>query len=172
LEDATLLQEIAAGARRAEDELCRKYAPRIRLYGLRHLRDEDGARDLVQAVLLVVLEAARAGRIEQTDKLERFVLGVARNTSLRMRANAARAELRAPEDLPVIAVDAEAAELPSLLRCFEHLEERARSVVQLTFNEERSAEEIAELLAMTPGNVRVVRHRAIAALRSCLETAP
>ena len=32
--------------RDAEGELCRRFAPRIRLYGLRHLGDEDRARDL------------------------------------------------------------------------------------------------------------------------------
>ena len=39
----------------------------------------------------------------------------------------------------------------------------------LSFQEERPADEIAGLLAMEPGHVRVVRHRAIAALRSCFE---
>ena len=28
----------------AESELYRRFAPRVRLYGLRHLRDEDAAR--------------------------------------------------------------------------------------------------------------------------------
>jgi len=49
----------------AEGELCRRFAPRIRLYGLKHLRDEERARDLVQSVLLVVLEAVRAGRVDE-----------------------------------------------------------------------------------------------------------
>ena len=39
----------------------------------------------------------------------------------------------------------------------------------MSFNDERPTEEIAVLLATTPGNVRVVRHRAIAALRRCLD---
>lgn len=33
---------------------------RIRLYGLRHLRDREAAEDLVQNVLIVTLEALRA----------------------------------------------------------------------------------------------------------------
>ncbi|MET0593614.1 MAG: hypothetical protein ABW133_13000, partial [Polyangiaceae bacterium] len=55
--DADLVRMIAAsngggGAiegtlRKAETELCHRFAPRIRLYGLRHLHDEDRARDLV-----------------------------------------------------------------------------------------------------------------------------
>jgi DNA-directed RNA polymerase specialized sigma24 family protein len=35
--------------------------------------------------------------------------------------------------------------------------------------EERSTEEIASRLAMQPGNVRVLRHRALAAVRRCLD---
>src|SRR5215470_4393750 len=91
--DGQLVWAIAAGADgagAAEAELCRRFAPRIRLYGLRHLRDEDRARDLVQAVLLVVLEAARAGRIADPERVDRFMLGTSRNVALRIRAGDAR----------------------------------------------------------------------------------
>jgi hypothetical protein len=40
----------------AESELYRRFAPRVRWYGLRHLRDEEAARDLVQQVMLLVIE--------------------------------------------------------------------------------------------------------------------
>src|SRR5215831_5287556 len=75
--DAALLERIAAGGagrREAELALCRRYAPRIRLYGLRHLRDEDRARDLVQTVLLAVLQTARDGKVRAPEQLVRFVL--------------------------------------------------------------------------------------------------
>jgi RNA polymerase sigma-70 factor (ECF subfamily) len=39
----------------------------------------------------------------------------------------------------------------------------------MSFNEERPSEEIAARLAISTGNVRVLRHRAIAALRRCLD---
>ena len=39
----------------------------------------------------------------------------------------------------------------------------------LSFNEERPSDEIATRLAISTANVRVVRHRAIAALRRCLD---
>ncbi len=41
-------------------EMCRRMRPRIRLYGLRHLRSSSAADDLAQQVLLTVLEALRA----------------------------------------------------------------------------------------------------------------
>jgi RNA polymerase sigma-70 factor (ECF subfamily) len=56
-----------------------------------------------------------------------------------------------------------------LLRCLDALEARARRVIVLSFHEDRSAEEISSELALSAGNVRVMRHRALAALRKCLD---
>ena len=56
LPDSDLVRQIGTGDREAEAELYRRMAPRIRLYGLRHLRNEHGADDLVQQVLLTTLE--------------------------------------------------------------------------------------------------------------------
>jgi len=171
--DVEIVHEIAAGSPAAEAELCRRYASRARLYGLRHLRDEERARDLMQAVLLRVLEAARAGRVEEPDKLERFVLGTCRHLALQMRERESRAQPVPDEQLAAIAVDPpEPTDRGALMRCFARLDERARRVMTLSFQDERSADEIAALLETTAGNVRVVRHRAVAALRHCLESRP
>jgi DNA-directed RNA polymerase specialized sigma24 family protein len=43
--------------------------------------------------------------------------------------------------------------------------------LHLTFYRDKSAEEIATALAMSIANVRVVRHRAVVALRACMEGA-
>ena len=89
-ENAELVRRIASRA--AETELCRRFASRAQLYGRRHLRDPDGARDLAQAAMLAVLEAARACRIADAPRLDRFVLGTCRNIAARMRDVDARAE--------------------------------------------------------------------------------
>src|SRR5262249_28900479 len=75
-----------------EDEraICHKYANRIRSYGLRHLRDEQAAQDLVQHVLLAVLEALRAGRVEEPARLDAYVLGTCHNAAMEMRRGDAR----------------------------------------------------------------------------------
>jgi RNA polymerase sigma-70 factor (ECF subfamily) len=171
--DAELAGAIAQGGergRQAEVILCRRFAPRIRMYGLRHLRDEDRARDLVQTVLVGLLQATRQGRVEDPSKLERFVLGTCRNTALRMREVAARSrpaeddEIAALASAPVPRVD-----VGPLVSCFAKLDARGQSIVRMSFNEERSAEDIGALLEMSPVNVRVARHRALAALRKCLD---
>lgn len=171
--DAELARRIADGDAAAEAELCRRFAPRIQLYGLKHLRDEDRARDLVQSVLVAVLEAARARRIDDPERIDRFVLGTSRNLALRRRAADTRAEPTEPAGLDVAgALPAlDALDVEALLRCLQQVESRARTVLYLAFSRDKSADEIAEVLAMTPGNVRVVRHRAVAQLRDCLGVA-
>src|SRR3954465_6666630 len=76
----------------AERELCLTLAPRIRLYGLRHLRNETAAADLLQEALIVLLEAVRAGRIEEPEHIERFVFGTCRHLVSRSRRDERRAQ--------------------------------------------------------------------------------
>src|SRR5205809_6064606 len=91
--DIELVRRIGTGNDRdAEAELFRRMAPRIRLYGLRHLRDEHAADDLTQQVLITTLEALRAGRLREPEKLASFVLGTCRMTVLDQRRNAQRKE--------------------------------------------------------------------------------
>src|SRR4051812_39917120 len=93
LDDAELVRRIGAGnAREAEAEMCRRMGPRIRLYGLRHLRDVHAAEDLMQQVLIAVLEALRHGRLREPEKLASFVLGTCRMTVLNQVRTARRQE--------------------------------------------------------------------------------
>lgn len=157
-----------------ERALCQRFAPRIRLYGLKHLRSEDAAAELVQRVLVAVIEALRAGRVDDLDHLDRYVLGTCRNLAHRLRAADRRAEPTDHEILAELVSELprlDALDLPRLLDCMRTLETRAASVLHLTFYRDKSADEIARALAMTPANVRVVRHRAVASLRDCMEGA-
>ena len=172
--DADLAQRIAAGDTDAEAEVCRRMGPRIRLYGLRHLRSAATADDLVQQVLLKVIEALRAGRLRESDKLAPFVLGTCRMTVLDLRRTARRQEqlLAAfgadlvPEPPPVPRLDG-----AQLARCVQALKERERTVVVLTFYDEQSAAEAAGFLGISEANIRVIRHRAVQQLRACMGAA-
>lgn len=157
----------------AERELCLRLAPRLRLYAHRHLRDEAAAADLVQEALIILLRAARDGRIEDLDHVDRFVLGTCRNLVSRARRDERRARDFAGAVLP-LQVD----ELPPayssvdasrLALCLGKIAPREQSVVLLSFQEERSTDDIATTLGISAGNVRVLRHRAIQALQRCIE---
>jgi RNA polymerase sigma-70 factor (ECF subfamily) len=176
LEDAGLARRIAAAGERidseAEAELYRRLAPRVRLYGLRHLRDPHAAHDLVQQVLLMTLERLRAGKLREPEKIASFVLGMCRMTVLEIR----RGTWRRERLLETYGQAAEAAEAPEplaldagrLAECLQALAERERSVVSLTFLAETPGDEVAKALGLTAGNVRVIRHRALGKLRECM----
>ena len=177
LTDAELVERIGqnANVREAEAELCRRFAPRIRLYGLRHLRREDHAADLVQNVLLSVLDAARSGRVEQPEQLDRFVLGTCRNVARRVREQETRTVPVESSELEqrvgAFEPSFERIDAGPLIRCLKKLEERSRSVVLLSFHADQDSEQIAQTLQLSVGNVRVLRHRALADLRGCLDGA-
>ena len=94
MEDADLARAIAGSATAidaaAEAEFCRRFAPRVRLYGLRHLRDRHAAADLVQQVLMMTLERLRAGKLRDPERLASFVLGTCRMVVMDQRRGAAR----------------------------------------------------------------------------------
>ena len=174
LEHASYAELVERGDRDAEAEVCRRFAPRIRLYGLKHLRDEDRAAELVQRVLVAVIEALRAARVEEPHHFERFVLGTCRNLAARMRAADRRNEPiedHALEQLGAVMPATEAIDVGALTHCIHKLDARARSVLFMSFYRDKSADEIASVLDTTAGNVRVVRHRAMTQLRHCMEGA-
>jgi len=93
VEDAELVRWITSSPKdcaEEEAELYRRMAPRVRLYGLRHLRDEQAAADLAQEVMLTVLEALREGKLREPEMFVSFVLGTCRMTVLNIRRNASR----------------------------------------------------------------------------------
>ncbi len=180
LDDAVLARRVAAaGARldsQAESELYRRLGKRVRLYGLRHLRDAQAAADLVQQVLLTTLERLRAGAVREPDKIVSYVLGMCRMTVLEMRRGTWRREALLAKWVPASAGMTYEAPEPMVLDperlagCLERLAERERSVVMLTFFADKAADEVGADLGLSAGNVRVIRHRALGRLRECMES--
>jgi RNA polymerase sigma-70 factor (ECF subfamily) len=182
LDDGALARRIA-GARggpdaAAEAELYRRLAPRVRLYGLRHLRDRQAAADLVQQVLLMTLERLRAGEVREPERIASFVLGAARMTAMEMKRGERRREELLGTWAPAFAgaTEAEVFEMaePFVLDperlggCLEALPERERSVVVMSFFADQAADEVGAQLGLTGGNVRMIRHRALGRLRECM----
>ena len=172
LTETDIVLRIARGSDpEAEAELFRKMAPRIRLYGLRHLREPHAADDLVQQVLITTLQALRGGRLRESEKLASFVLGTCRMTVLDLRRNAQRrerllefgADMLLPSPSPMPRLDHE-----HLTRCVQNLKERERAVVVLTFYDEQTGADVARFMGVSEANVRVIRHRAIHQLRDCM----
>ena len=174
--DGELARAVAAHgaqvAAEAESELYRRFAPRVRLYGLRHLRDEEAARDLVQQVMLLTIEKLRGGAIRDTDQIASFILGVSRMMAKDVKRREWRREKLRDAFLPSSLVAAPARDamldLDRLDHCLARLADRERTVVLLTFYAEKNGTEVSKELQVTEGNVRVIRHRAIERLRTCM----
>lgn len=171
--DGAVARRVAApgGDPMAEAELCRRFARRALLYGLKHLGNTAAAEDLAQEALVTVLLALREGKLREADQIGSFVLGTCRTLALAQRRKSARREaLLAREP-----VQQAAEQLPRevdglrLQGCLEGLAERERTIVVMTFQQDRPAEAIAEALGLSTGNVRVLRHRTLARLHACIE---
>ena len=173
--DGQIAQQIAGGinAQDAEAALYSRFAQRIRLYGRRHLGDDQAAADLVQQVFVSVLQALRAGRVESPESLGAFVLGTCRHTVWDMRRAEQRQQKIAAQsadlDASTTSPSLSEADFAQLFQCMQKLPERDNQVVRMTYLEDRTSDDIAARLGLTTGNVRVVRHRALARLYVCLE---
>jgi RNA polymerase sigma-70 factor (ECF subfamily) len=174
--EAELARRIAAAAPRidaaAEAELYRRLGPRVRLYGRRHLRDDEAAEDLMQQVMLMTLEKLRAGELREPERVASFVFGACRMVTLDIRRGARRREAQLEKyggDLEIadIAVPPRLDEA-RVAGCLKALAERERTVLLFSFYEDQSADEVGAALGLSEGNVRVIRHRALQKLRDCV----
>lgn len=173
--EAELARRVRAGgddAAVAEAELVRRLAPRVRLYGLRHLRDAAAADDLVQEVLVLTLERLRNGRVRQPEQLVSFVLGACRLVVRNQRRGRRRRDGLLDRFAAVfprrVEPDSLLLDRGRLRQCLGRLAERERSILVLTFYAEQASGEIAARLGLTPENVRTLRHRAFGRLRDCV----
>jgi RNA polymerase sigma-70 factor (ECF subfamily) len=165
---------VEAAAFPEEAQVCREFAPRIRAIALRRLRDAAAADDVVQDVLASVVIALRERRIAHPESVPAYVLsacrrriadvhrGAARRTVLREQLGALEGS-RAVDGLQELHLD-----MSRVVSALYPLSGREREVINETFNGGRSAEEIARSIGTSPGNVRLVRHRALAKMRAAL----
>jgi RNA polymerase sigma-70 factor (ECF subfamily) len=143
----------------------------VRLYGLKHLRDEAAADDLVQQVLLTTIERLRAGEVRNPDEIGSFILGTSRMlTDATTRKTRRRERLAEQFHVHELYADPDVAseDIDVVERCLHRLAERDRRVLVLTFYVEKTSSEIASELGVTGTVIRVARHRALERLRECV----
>lgn len=173
---ATLAAWALAGDRSAEARLCLRLAPAIRAFARRRLRSQDATSEFQQDVLLLFVEALRAGRLEDPARVAGFVLGICRNLALdRARERERRGKLWELYGESVAACDVlqpseVTLEIMRLEDCLTELSQRARLAVWLSYGELLSHAEVSTRLGISEGNARVLRHRALHALKQCVAT--
>ncbi|MGC4086592.1 MAG: sigma-70 family RNA polymerase sigma factor [Polyangiaceae bacterium] len=162
-----------AGDVAAERELCRRLLPAVRAFARRRLRAAS-VDDFAHDALLLLVEAMRSGRVNQPERVASFALGICRNLA-RERARQAerRRELSERYGLGEAELSSWDAELrvrrEHLEDCYSQLGERARGVIRRSFCHDDADGDIASALSISEANVRIIRHRSLAALRACLE---
>jgi RNA polymerase sigma-70 factor, ECF subfamily len=171
---ALLVGQARAGERAAEETLCKRFAPAVRAFARRRLRGKDAVEEFAQDVLLLTIEALRAGRVEQPERLGGFVLGICRSLAFdRARQRERRRTLwdtygAALHSVSVEAVQQETYAVIHLEDCMSQLPLRSREVIRLGYMESQGNDEVARQLAISEANARVLRHRTLAHLRECM----
>ena len=169
-----LVARAAAGDRAAESALCLRFAPAVRVFARRRLRASEAVEEFAQDVLLVLIEALRGGKVADPERLGGFVLGICRNLALdRVRQNQRRDALWQQHGVALEALVSAPPEPTSyefihLEDCLSQLSQKSRELVRLAYVDACGAEEIAVRLGTTAVNARVMRHRTLHALRSCM----
>ena len=147
-----------------------RYYPRVARYCLRRLFDRPTAEDVTSEVFLSVAShlAAFPGRTE-TD-FRRWLFRIATNAvTAHLRQNRRRQELwekeaasRKTYSLPQ---NSDRLDWPAVYQALLELEDREQTIVMLRFFAGCTHEEIADVVATTPGAVRTSLCRTLARLR-------
>jgi RNA polymerase sigma-70 factor (ECF subfamily) len=186
-DDTELVQAINAGDTQRFQELVQRYEQKLYTFGRRMCRDESDAEDLVQDTFLNVFRYLKDFRYE--TKFKNWLYRVAANTALKQRRRSKfarepelpleelleREDLAAPtEEIPEWArmplQQLLNEELMGILRqSIWSLPEKYRIVVILRDIEEFSTEDTAQILNLSPANVKVRLHRARLFLRDKLK---
>jgi len=163
---AALVARISSGDSAAEEELVRTYSRRVNAIATARTRDPEIARDLTQDVLMAVIKAGRAAKIQEPDKIEAFIQGTTKNVInnyFRTRKRLSEVSLEAANQNACDAVlESEAAERKRLVRqelsrC-GHLDQR---ILLLSLVDGLSLAEVAGVVRMSHDAVRARKSRLV-----------
>jgi RNA polymerase sigma-70 factor (ECF subfamily) len=184
-DEAGLVARLRAGDDRAFEELVRTYGSRLLAVARRFVRNDEDAQDIVQSAYLSAFRALE--QFEGTCQLSTWLHRIVVNTALmKLRSRKRKPEESIEDLLPTFHDDGHHVEQFSdwsapadvllerrqtrvtVRACIERLPDNYRAVLLLRDIEERSTQEVAEALSMTPTAVKVRLHRARQALSTLL----
>ncbi len=191
-DDPVLVARLRAGDEAAFAEIVRAWSPAMLRVARAHVRTTASAEEIVQEAWLGVLRSLDG--FEGRSQLRTWVFRILVHTARRRGRVEARTEDRGPTVDPARFRDADdpayphhwrddaapadwgpepallAAEFRAVLgTALAGLPGRQRAVVELRDVHGLDAEEVCELLSLTPANQRVLLHRGRARLRALLE---
>jgi RNA polymerase sigma-70 factor (ECF subfamily) len=178
--DRELMERLVRGEREALSPLMERHHRRVYRIALAYLRNPDDALDVVQETFVKTFE--HAARWNPAAEVAPWITRIAVNQSIdRYRRERRRAQTMTPmaegdhhESLDSGGISPEDAARGTqvkarLDRALRALPERQRAVFVLRHYEERSLEEIADVLGVRLGTVKSSLHRATHELRRRLQ---
>ena len=176
VDDIQLITIAQGGDAEAFGELYERYATRVFRFLFAHLSNRMDAEDLVGDVFLRVLRALPNYQ-EQGVPFLAFLFRIARNALIDHYRRAGKSKQDVSiEDITI--QDGDPGPGDTLITNLEHeqlrktlgqLREDYRTVLVLRFLSELSPDETAEVMDRSAGAVRVLQHRALAALRKLMD---
>jgi len=174
-DEAQHLQDAQNGDAEAFGLLYEHYAPVLFRFLYTHLNDRLDAEDLSEEVFYRVWRSLASYR-DQGVPFVAYLFRVARNALIDHYRRSSRSEQSLvleedilkdpnPEPSDAVATNIQRQEIRELL---EKLREDYRTVLLLRFMGDLSPEETAEVMGKSPGAIRVLQHRALAALRNLM----
>lgn len=177
-----LMLAYAQGDASAFRKLFKRYAPVILGLGHRHLRDEAAAQDLVQKTFMR-LHGAR-NDFQRGRDLHPFLLTITMNL-IRDEWRSRKRKPTAPLDVENVepaanhepdagqdTVLVEQQRAQALRNALQQLPDMDRLIIELHWFQERAFPEVAQILGLSHGAVRVRAHRASSKLRLILTQEP
>jgi RNA polymerase sigma-70 factor, ECF subfamily len=180
-----LVDRLRAGDEQAFEELVRTFGGRLLAVARRFVRNDADAQDIVQTAYLSAFKAF--DQFEGTCQLTTWLHRIVVNTALmKLRSKRRKPEESIETLLPAFQEDGhhveqfsdwttpadqliERDETRATVRaCIDRLPDNYRAVLLLRDIEERSTQDVAETLSMTPTAVKVRLHRARQALSTLL----
>ena len=150
-------------------ELAARFWERLRLFAARRLGSVSDAEDVAQETLQRVTVAIRAGKLREPDALPGFVFRTAlhichqqlRSSNREARSLARMATERGDEAPDALAGLIAKERSGAVRRALARLARDDRELLRQCFFQELKPEEIAVRWGLTPGALRVRKHRAL-----------
>ena len=161
-----------------ESDLASRFWDRIRLFAARRVNDVAMAEDIAQETLRRVIDALRAGRVQNTEAIAGFVFQTAKHVCMHVHRSAGR-EARAmrrlhdPSDAEPVRPDALAGLVSEERRArvraaLATLSADDRNLLRALYFDQLDTSELGEKLGLSPGALRVRKHRAVQRLAAAL----
>jgi RNA polymerase sigma factor (sigma-70 family) len=158
-DDPELIRRVAAKDRRAFETLYQRYVQRLHRYLSRQIQSPELAEEVLDDVMLVVWQSA--ARYNGASRVSTWIFGIAHHKALKARARLASRAAAMPlsDDVAAGGEDPEdmtmRGELNRLLaRGLAALSPDQRAVVELTFHDGCSYQEIAEITRVPVNTVK------------------